>query len=68
MKKLYLEVTQDIYELPLIVADSLDEMARLSGFPKSYISADISKWKAGTVKRGRFRIVKFEEGGEDWND
>lgn len=43
--KLYLMTTQDIYELPLAVTETLDEMAKLTGTPKTTIAAAISHTK-----------------------
>ena len=56
---LYLLVTQDEYEYPLIVADSLGELAEKCGCTKNAISTGISYKKNG----GKSRFVKVEV---DW--
>lgn len=50
---LYMAVTQDEYELPLAVADSLRELARLQRTSSSYICKIISG------KRGKKSKVKY---------
>ena len=52
--KLYLLVTQDELELPLIVADSLDELSAKCGCTKNAITVGISYKKNG----GKSRFVK----------
>ena len=52
--KLYLLVTQDKLELPLIVADSLDELAEKCHCTKNAITTGISYKKNG----GKSRFVK----------
>ena len=41
--KLYLAVTRDKYRLPVAVADSLDELARMTGAKKYTIASAISR-------------------------
>lgn len=57
LKKIYMIVTDDEYELPLAVADSLQEMAEIT--EKSYwtLAQNFSKKKKGYIK-----IVLDEEG------
>jgi hypothetical protein len=52
--KLYLLVTQDELELPLIVADSIKELAVKCGCTENAISVGISYKKNG----GKSRFVK----------
>lgn len=54
--KLYLLVTQDKLELPLIVADSVKELAVKCGCTENAISVGISYKKNG----GKSRFVKVE--------
>ena len=53
--KVYMEVTRDKYELPVAVANNVEELARIVGVKKSTIKSDISH------KRGRFIRVEVEE-------
>lgn len=46
---LYMKVTRDKYELPLVVADGLCELSRIVGVKPSTISHSINKnWKRPT--------------------
>ena len=60
-KKLYLYVTDDRYELPLIVADSVPELSRITGKSINVIHSMISKYNKGKIKRSRFLSVELEE-------
>lgn len=59
MKKnvVYLKVSHDKYELPLAVADSVREMAKICGVPENNISSLISKYEHGILKWVSFRKV-----------
>ena len=58
MKKLYLYVTRDDYELPLIVADSAEELAQILGTTKNTVLSCISHNRKGWAR------VSVEEGEE----
>jgi ribosomal protein L7Ae-like RNA K-turn-binding protein len=65
-RKIYMEVTQDEYELPIRIADSRSQLARMCGVSKAAVSVAISHWKNGDVKRSRFVMVEVDdEEGED---
>ena len=55
---LWLEVTQDDFELPLIVAHSAQELADKTGTNVNNIHKCVSRLKKGEIHRGRF--VKVE--------
>lgn len=55
----YMAVTADEYELPIIVADTGAELARIVGIPKLNVYSAISKGTSGKL-RG-YKIVKVEE-------
>lgn len=61
MLKLYLVVTPDKYELPVAVADSLDELANMTGIPKSNISYAICRNRSGKTIGIKFLKIKCEE-------
>lgn len=42
-KPLYLWVTSDKYELPLAVADSMEELARMAGVTVGTVTSSISR-------------------------
>lgn len=69
---IWMETTLDKYELPVAVADTAAELAKLRGVSVDTIRAKVSKAKngTGTIKRSRFVKVEFddtdmEEGDED---
>lgn len=58
--KLWLEVTQDRYELPIIVCDSSEELASYVGTTSINIRSQVAKYNAGVVKTCRYRMVPFD--------
>lgn len=58
MNRLYMIVTADRYELPMLVADSLDELSEFSGKTKTNISSCISKKKNG--KNNGYKFIRIE--------
>lgn len=64
---LWLEVTQDEYELPLAVAGNQHELSRMVGVPVSTIRETHSKWLHGKMKTCRYRRVVVQ-GGESERD
>ena len=58
---LYLEVTQDEYELPVRVADSVGELARKTGLKPASISSEISHRLSGRRPKSRFIRVEVED-------
>lgn len=59
--KLYLKVTKDRYELPLAVADSPRELAKMIGVSRDTINTALSKVKAGEVRNSTYKIVEVED-------
>ena len=60
--KVYMEVTQDKYELPVAVADSVKELAKLVGVKKDTIWTMINHAKN---RGGKCKYIKVElEEGE----
>ena len=57
----YLKVSHDKYELPLVVADSVREMAEICGVPENNISSLISKYEHGILKCTSFMKVVIPE-------
>ena len=60
MKKIYLCVTKDKYELPVAVADSPKELARLCGVSESAVSSGISHERYGNYN-SRYKRVIIED-------
>lgn len=61
MKKvLYMKVTNDKYELPLCVCDSVTELSHKTGYPKSSIHSMLTRHQKGWV-RVEIEIEEEEE-------
>lgn len=54
-------VTRDEYRLPIMVVDSVTELARRTGKSPDNISSYISKWKRGQMDNSPFIKVQIEE-------
>ena len=59
--KVWMEVTKDRYELPVAVADSIKELARIVGVSRDNIKSSASKRRRGLLKRSRFVSVEIED-------
>ena len=57
---LYMAVTPDEFELPLIVEDSISKLAKKTGVSVSTVKSSIDKKQPGT-RRG-MKFVKVKEG------
>ena len=60
-KCLYMVVTHDEYELPLIVSEDIKEIAEYTGCKVSAILSMISHYEAGRRKKGVYRRVLLDE-------
>ena len=60
--KVYMEVTQDKYELPLAVADSVKELARLRNISADTIYSVMYHSRVKGFKRCKYIKVELEEG------
>lgn len=58
---LWMEVTQDDLELPVIVADSVLSLARKKGVSVSTIKSALSRYRKGKIKKCRYRKVEIED-------
>ena len=59
--KLYMEVSRDKYSLPLTIADSPTELAKMTGKRRENILCAISRYKNGEVKIPSFIVVEVED-------
>lgn len=57
---LYIEVSKDEYELPLAVADTIKELAKLRHISESTIFYNMSCEKKGT-RKSRFKKIVVED-------
>lgn len=58
---IYMCVTEDKYELPIAVADTIPELARLTGATSGSIYSCLSKVKHGNANRSRYIKVVIED-------
>ena len=58
---LYMVVTSDEYELPLMVCDSARELAEKTGTTKNNVISCIYKQEHGKIKNSRYRRVRNED-------
>ena len=59
--KVYMEITKDKYELPIAVANSADELAKICRTTRNSILSSISKANIGAIKKPRYIRVKIED-------
>lgn len=62
---LWMEVTTDDLELPLVVASSAEELARICKTNTNNIYSATSKMRRQKRKRSRFVKVEVEEGSDE---
>ena len=60
-RKLYLKVTSDKYELPLVVADSAIELAEKLGVSRNLVYSHISHMRNGNVKKSSIHVVEVDD-------
>ena len=58
---LWLEVTQDKYELPLAIAIDQHELARMRGVTPEHVKWNWYNFKHGRAKTCKYRKVEVEE-------
>ena len=59
--KVYMEVTKDKYELPVAIADSVKELARIRNVSANYISSRICHCKTNGHRSKYVRVVIEDE-------
>lgn len=62
----WIEVTNDKYELPVTIADSAAELARKTGHSKGSVESCASKYKNGHISQSRFQRIEIPEEDEVW--
>lgn len=60
-KKLYLMVTQDKYALPMAVADSISQLAKMQGIKARTISSYICKQTKKGFKYPKYIVIEVDE-------
>lgn len=56
-----MKVTDDVYELPVLVADSCKELAETLGISPTTISSSIKRYESGERHSSIYRRVEIEE-------
>ena len=59
--KVYMEITQDEYQLPLKVAENAYELANMCGVSRSCIYNYISQTNLGRIKNPRYIKVEIDD-------
>lgn len=63
--KVYMEISPDRLELPVAVADSPAELAKMSGTSADVVRSCISKQRRGIYRKSRFIEIEIESEGTD---
>lgn len=58
---IWMEVTQDEFELPVLIALSASELARKAGTSRTNVSSSACRNKRGKLKRTRFLKVEIDD-------
>ena len=58
---LWIEVTEDEYELPVAVADTSRQLSLMTGYAEYKVRDDYSKWQRGIIKKCRYRKVEIDD-------
>lgn len=61
MQKVYMAVSEDEYELPELVADSANELAKAMGVTRNTVDSQVSRRKHGIVQRSKYVAVEIED-------
>lgn len=61
----YIKTTKDKYELPVVVADSVKECARLSGMSYSSVAAIFSRIRNGKGSQRGWQIIRIDDYDEN---
>jgi hypothetical protein len=59
--EIWIKVTRDKYELPVAVADSVQELSAMTGHSVQTIRSIISRQKHGRIKFSQFIRIPVEE-------
>ena len=59
--KIYMEITQDKYALPVAVADSPGKLARIRGVREATVRKILWRQKHGKTKNSKYIVVEVDE-------
>ena len=60
-RTVYMKVTDDEYELPVAVANSVEELARILNVKPDTISGCISRYNRGLANHSAYRKVEIDD-------
>ena len=60
-KNIWMQVTRDELELPVIIADNAEELARKVGVRATTIISSVKRYEEGKYKTCRYRKVELDE-------
>ena len=63
--QVYMEVTKDKFELPIVVADSAYELARLCGVTPSAVMHSVSTSSKRQIKNSKYKRVWVSDSDEE---
>lgn len=61
MKKIWMEVTSDKYELPVAIADSAAELAKMCGVKSSTVKTSVCHYNKHRLKKCKWRCVHIDD-------
>lgn len=63
--KIWMKITQDEFELPLVIADSSVELAEMCGTTANSVTSIALRGRTGIIKNPSYVMVKVESGEHD---
>lgn len=60
-RTVYMKVTDDEYELPVAIANTMKELAQILGVKKDTISGYISRYNRGLASHSAYRKVEIDD-------
>lgn len=60
-KKIWMKISNDIYELPEAVADSAKELAAICGTTRNAIKCSMSHYRQGRSKKQKYICVEIDD-------
>ena len=61
IRTVYMEITTDKYQLPIAIADSVAELAKMRGIKPATISSNIYHFNCGKVNKSKYIKVEIKD-------
>lgn len=65
MREIWLELSRDEYEFPIVMADTVQELARITGAKVATIRSTVSSWERGKIKAPKYVRIRYDESEVD---